>query len=89
MKCSWSCVKSGSENQDPQVFPASIWEQGHIFVFSTFWISESPIILKQILAKEWTIKQMCQVSLKYMEPNGRGNVLKIASFLSYLQNFAF
>ena len=38
MKCFWSCVKSGSENQDPQVFPASTWEQGHIFVFSTFWI---------------------------------------------------
>ena len=38
MKCSWSCVKSGNENQDPQVFPASTWEQGYISVFSTFWI---------------------------------------------------
>ena len=26
------------------------------------------------------IKQMCQVSLKYMEPNNRSNDLKIASF---------
>ena len=31
---------------------------------------------------------MCQLSLKYMEPNGRGNDLKMASFFSFLQNVA-
>ena len=32
---------------------------------------------------------MCHVSLKYMELDGRGNDLKIASFFSFLRNFPF
>ena len=43
MKCSWSGFKSGSENQDPQAFPDSTWEQRHIFVISTFWILDFTI----------------------------------------------
>ena len=34
-------------------------------------------------------KQMCQMSLKCIEPNGRGNDLKIAGVFSFLQNVAF
>ena len=32
---------------------------------------------------------MCKISLKYMELNGRGNDLKIASFSSFLKSVTF
>ena len=32
---------------------------------------------------------MCQVPLKYIEPNGKTNDLKVASVFSFLQNVAF
>ena len=50
MKRLWSCLKSGREYQKKlQVFPASAWERGHIFVFFHFqpWISASPKIFLQ------------------------------------------
>ena len=80
---------------NPQVFPASTWEPGLFFMFFPLfklWITESPNIFKQILADLFVITgkdQMCQVSLKYMEPNSRVKDLKIASFFSFFQNVAF
>ena len=62
-------------------------------MFFKTWITESTKMLKQILADLFvvtrrTTKQMCQDLLKYMEPNGRGNDLKMASY-NFLQNVAF
>ena len=34
-------------------------------------------------------KEMCQVLLKYIEPNGLSTDLKIASFFGFFQNVAF
>ena len=77
---------------NPQGFPASKWERSHFSCFSTFQ-TLSYRISKNIQANpcylQRTTKQMHQGSLKYKEPDSRGNNLKIARSFSLLQNVAF
>ena len=91
----WSCFKSvGNVRIKSARFPASTWEQGH-FLFSTFQTFNYSIS-KNIQANPCGFIRdnkkgslMCQVSMKYMKPDGKGNDLKIASFFSFLQNVDF
>ena len=39
--------------------------------------------------KKGALKRRCQVSLKYMEPEGRGNDLKVVSFLQFSSECRF
>ena len=64
------------------------------FHFSNFWITVSPKLFKQILVDLFLVtkrsnKQICQVSLKYIDRNGFGNDLKIASFLGFFKMSLF
>ena len=90
-------VRKGIPGINPQVFPASTWEQGQFFMFFRFSnfglqnLQKYPSKSLRIYSsyQERTAKQMCQVSLKYMQANGRGNDLKIASFLVFFKMLLF
>ena len=83
-----SQVCQGIPGINPQVFPASIWERGHFFVFSNFSnfglqnlqnIQANPLFV----VRKKDHKQMYQLLLKYIQPNGRSNDLKAAVSSKY------
>ena len=47
------------------------------------------ILAGLFLVTKRTTEQMCQVSLKCMEPNAKGSDLKIASFLAFSSKCRF
>ena len=57
-----------------------------VFPLLKLWITESPKIFKQILENLFVITKMAHLP---MEPNGRGNDLKMASIFSFLKNVTF
>ena len=85
-------VGQGIAEINPQDFLVSTWERGHFLVFfhfSKLWITEFPKLLigrkSLFLITRSTTKQIRQVLLDYVETNGRGNDLKIASFLVFFK----
>ena len=66
----------------------------HIFSLFKLGITVYPELFKQILVdlslkQERTVEQMCQLSSKYIEANGRDNDLKIASFSLFFEMIFF